>query len=155
MFFYFNQTVSAWSDDEEDKNMLYNFLGLFNRRGKYKEKHARRTLKEFYHEIKGKDRHLTSRSMAEYMLHQQAPTDFFEQQDYEHAIDKYIEQYEIDNQVLDEDFITFWIFFFTAYRNIDQNGDGEVGRLQLIKYVERECEMDKPDFITKEQLTSY
>ena len=49
------------------------------------------------------------------MLHQQAPTDMFELQDYEDAIDRYIEMWEIDNQVLDEDFICFWIFFFTAY----------------------------------------
>ena len=142
-------TVSIWSDEDEDRNMLYNFLGLFNRRGKYKEKHARRTLKEYYHEIKGKDRHLTSNTWAEYMVKQQAPTDMFEQYDYERAIDQYIELYEIDAQVLDEDFISFWIFFFTAYRNIDQNGDGEIGRLQLVKYVERETQMDKPEFIRK------
>ena len=36
-------------------------------------------------------------------------------------------------------------------RNIDANGDGEVGRLQLIKYIERECEMERNDFIKKEQ----
>ena len=31
------------------------FMSLFNRRGKYKEKHARRTLKEYFHKIKGED----------------------------------------------------------------------------------------------------
>lgn len=30
-------------------------MSLFNRRGKYKEKHARRTLKEYFHKIKGED----------------------------------------------------------------------------------------------------
>ena len=30
-------------------------MTLFNRRGKYKEKHARRTLKEYFHKIKGED----------------------------------------------------------------------------------------------------
>ena len=44
-------TMSVWSDEEEEIDMLTQFLQLFNRRGKYKEKYARRTLKEFYNKI--------------------------------------------------------------------------------------------------------
>ena len=43
--------MSVWTDEEEELDMLTQFLQIFNRRGKYKEKYARRTLKEFFYTI--------------------------------------------------------------------------------------------------------
>ena len=49
----------------------------------------------------------------------------------------------------DEDFINFWVNFFTCYRMVDTNGDGDVGKLQVIKYIETKTHIDKPDYIER------
>ena len=49
----------------------------------------------------------------------------------------------------DENFISFWVNFFTCYRMVDTNGDGDVGKLQVIKYIETKTHIDKPDYIER------
>ena len=49
----------------------------------------------------------------------------------------------------DENFISFWVNFFTCYRMVDTNGDGDVGKLQVIKYIETRTHIDKPDYIER------